>query len=99
MSQEGRYWKPSYDELFDLYVKQGLSTTQIAEQFNVGITVVLTRLREHAITVRPKGGRNYYVVGVVTKEELATMTNREIGDRHGISPTAVYKLRKRLADE
>lgn len=48
------------DELKDLYLNQGLSTTEIAERYNVGASTVRRRLDELGIPTRsrgPKGSR------------------------------------------
>ena len=88
--------KPSFDELYNLYIVERLTTRQIGKQFNVSKTKVLRWLNFYGIEKRATGvGLKYHELPEPTRDELEYMVwtehldYRAIGKRFGISGSAI----------
>jgi DNA-binding CsgD family transcriptional regulator len=85
------------DELKRMYVEDGMSTTEIANEIGAAQSGVAARLRRHGVTMRPRGGTStgghpsHRDLGPkVLRMHRAGKSSNEIANRLGCSLGTVH---------
>lgn len=81
----------SKDELYEMYVKEGLSIEECADHFGCSTSPIEQRLRAFDIEVRPRGNQRLDVPQEVLHELYveAGLTTVEIADRFDCHPSTI----------
>lgn len=93
---KGKY-KPTKEELYNLYWKKGLSTVKIGEKYRISNVSILRWLKEYKIKIRKEGLRNSNL-RLLSKEKLCDLyikqklSSIKIGDIYGVDDESVRRL-------
>ncbi len=93
----GEKYKPTKQELYNLYWKKGFSTVKIGEKYEVSNVSVLRWLKEYKIEIRKRGLRNSGL-RLLNKEKLHGLYIKEklscgkIGKIYGVDDECVRRL-------